>query len=597
MVSLPPGVPFLLRGLFSIACFSVAVIYVSNSFERSLKIIIPTWVRVLAAILIIPACCALAIVAEQRRVTRAATRLGATLPPAWDGRRIGNVDVLQSVMQAFAHGYPSDGVGDKTNELGPTFAIDILWDRRYITSDPSLIKMMLVTDFSKFEKGNVFREMMRSFLGNGVFNSDGAIWKFHRSMARPFFSREKIGHFDMFEHHTEQAIHKMKERFRLGHAVDFQVKDVVSKFTLDSSTQFLFGKSVGFLHDSLPFAWNVHAPSPGNGKKTQAEAFAHALGSAQEIVARRARLTWLWPLFEIFKDKCTEHMKVLDSFVDPIVQEALRKKETQLDEKAPDASITEDYETFIDYMARHTSDPVLMHDETLNILMAARDTTSSTLTIAVYFLCMYPEVFRRLREEIISTVGTSRRPTSEDFRNMRYLRAVLNETMRLYPPVPFNMRYTTCDTLLRNPDATGRPFFAPAGTAMIYGPFVMHRRKEYWGPDAEEFDPDRFLDERLDKYLTVNPSIFLPFNAGPRICLGQQFAYNEMSFFLTRLLQNFSIMHLDLVAQPPESRPPADWAKGEGRKSKELFWPKAHITLYSLGGLWLRMTDAQEEHQ
>lgn len=100
-------------------------------------------------------------------------------------------------------------------------------------------------------------------------------------------------------------------------------------------------------------------------------------------------------------------------------------------------------------------------------------------------------------------------------------------------------------------------------------------------PVADEFDPDRFLDSRLQKYLTPNPFIFLPFNAGPRICLGQQFAYNEMSFFLVRLLQNFEDIQLDLDSHPPESRVPKEWAGAPGRKGVEKFWPKAHLTLYS----------------
>lgn len=149
----------------------------------------------------------------------------------------------------------------------------------------------------------------------------------------------------------------------------------------------------------------------------------------------------------------------------------------------------------------------------------------------------------------------------------------------------------------------------------------MHRRKDYWGPDGELwqrarrspriaadvlpalcFDPDRFLDERLNKYFTANPFIFLPFNAGPRICLGQQvgprslhsvlcsvayvlthpaqFAYNEMSFFLIRLLQNFSHMEMDLAAQPPEARAPSEWASAEGQQGREQIIPKAHLTLY-----------------
>ena len=95
------------------------------------------------------------------------------------------------------------------------------------------------------------------------------------------------------------------------------------------------------------------------------------------------------------------------------------------------------------------------------------------------------------------------------------------------------------------------------------------------------FDPDRFLDERVQRYLVPNPFIFLPFNAGPRICLGQQFAYNEMSFFLIRLLQNFETIEFDIESQPPASRPPAEWKGSPGRKGVEKFWPKAHLTLYS----------------
>jgi len=123
----------------------------------------------------------------------------------------------------------------------------------------------------------------------------------------------------------------------------------------------------------------------------------------------------------------------------------------------------------------------------------------------------------------------------------------------------------------------------------------MHRRTDYWGPDANEFDPDRFLDGRVAKYLAPNPFIFLPFNAGPRICLGQQFAYNEMSFFLIRLVQNFSAMELVPGAQPPGSLPPKEWAGAPGRKGIERFRPAMHLTLYVKGGLWLNMTEAEHD--
>ncbi|CUA73615.1 hypothetical protein RSOLAG22IIIB_10915 [Rhizoctonia solani] len=127
---------------------------------------------------------------------------------------------------------------------------------------------------------------------------------------------------------------------------------------------------------------------------------------------------------------------------------------------------------------------------------------------------------------------------------------------------------------------------------MPYSVLHMHRRKDLWGPDAEEFDPERWLDERLKKYLTPNPFIFLPFNAGPRICLGQQFAYNEASYFLSRLLQRVESFELVPEAHPEGTLPPLDWKNGEGRKVYEKVWPKSHLTIYCNGGLWVTMKEA-----
>lgn len=205
---------------------------------------------------------------------------------------------------------------------------------------------------------------------------------------------------------------------------------------------------------------------------------------------------------------------------------------------------------------------------------------------------MYPAVMARLREEILEQVGTTRRPDYDDIRDMKYLRAVINETLRLFPIVPFNTRESINAAVWPSPDPTQKPYYIPAGTKVPYSVFLMHRRKDLWGPDAEEFDPDRFLDNRLKTYLTKNPFIFLPFNAGPRICLGQQFAYNEMSFMIIRFLQHFSSISLDTNACPPEARPPAAWKEGVGRKTIEEVWPKIHLTMYTYGGLWVKMQEA-----
>jgi cytochrome P450 len=102
------------------------------------------------------------------------------------------------------------------------------------------------------------------------------------------------------------------------------------------------------------------------------------------------------------------------------------------------------------------------------------------------------------------------------------------------------------------------------------------------------------LDERVKEYLVSNPFMFLPFNAGPRICLGQQFAYNEVSVVIARLMQAFKGISLDMDSNP-QAKPPAAWALGRGRKATEKVWVKSDITVYSHGGIWVKMQGADPE--
>ncbi|KAF8522392.1 hypothetical protein JB92DRAFT_2706615, partial [Gautieria morchelliformis] len=98
------------------------------------------------------------------------------------------------------------------------------------------------------------------------------------------------------------------------------------------------------------------------------------------------------------------------------------------------------------------------------------------------------------------------------------------------------------------------------------------------------------------KYLTPNLFIFLPFNAGPRICLGQQFVYNEISVMLIHLLQAFDTTTLAPEVQPAESHPLASWKQASGTQATTKIWPKVHLTLYSYMGLWLRMGKADRTY-
>ncbi|KAG5727413.1 Cytochrome P450 52E1 [Termitomyces sp. T112] len=436
---------------------------------------------------------------------------------------------------------------------------------------------------------------MFSVLGFGVFNTDGDMWRFHRSMTRPFFTRDRIRDFDIFDRHANTVLNLIKERMRSGNAMDFQ--DLMSRFTLDSASEFLFGIGVHSLAAGIPYPHNATSV-PSNSVTSQAKhanEFAAAFLQVQEVIARRFLHGSIWPLMEIFEDKTKKSMEIVRAYLDPIIKEAVVKNANNA-KNVLKGEGTESYvdegETLIDHLVRLSSDPVVLRDETLNIMIAGRDTTASTLTFIIYCLAMYPTVHARLREEVLDQVGPTKRPDFDDIKDMKYLRAVINETLRLFPTVPFNTRENIKATIWPSHDPAQKSIYIPAGTQLIYSVFIMHRRKDLWGPDADEFDPDRFLDDRLKRYLK-NSFIFLPFNAGPRICLGQQFAYNEISFMLIRFIQQFTSVSLDEAASPPQAKPPAHWAEGVGRKTIERVYPKWHLTMYAQGGLWVRMTGAE----
>ncbi|KAE9407488.1 cytochrome P450 [Gymnopus androsaceus JB14] len=600
MAILTPGLVYISRILAFLGLFSYAAATSRRLLEQHASIVAPTWLFVTVSAVILPGLITCRVLYKDWKLRREAARLGARIAPKWRGSWVGNLDHLRLMMQNFWTGYPGDGLWEAAEELGPVFNINILWEDTVFTTCPEHIQIILATDFNNYVKGENFQKNMSAMLGVGVFNADGDMWKFHRSMTRPFFTRDRITHFDMFDRHAETFISLMKGRFRSGYAVDFQ--DLIGRFTLDSATEFLFGSCVHSLAAGLPYPYNIVPPFSSDTSMTTANfsnTFLEAFLKAQDAIASRERFAMVWPFLEIWQDKTEEPMKVLNAFIQPIINEAVAKrnnmKKSGLVGVEKKAEEVEEDETMLDHLVKLTDDPVVLKDATLNIMIAGRDTTAATLTFVIYFLSMYPDVMDRLRKEVLDKVGAGKRPTYDDIREMKYLRAVINETMRLYPVVPFNIRQSVHAATWPSPDPSLPPIYVPAGAKVPYSVLMMHRRKDLWGPDAEVFDPDRFLDHRLKTYLTPKPFIFLPFNAGPRICLGQQFAYNEMSFILIRLLQNFSSFTHYPELRAPEFSIPEEWKAARGRKGMDSFFPKMTITMYSGGGLWIKAREAETE--
>ncbi|TFK72864.1 cytochrome P450 monooxygenase pc-3 [Pluteus cervinus] len=587
MALLPPGPVFLLRQLIRLGV-PAALIYAALNQLSNYVDTIPFWIVPIVTLLTVPAIVFFPFFWADLKNERRRRSLGADPVPFVTGGGFMGRNIIKMLQEHGEAMYPSDLYGPLPQMYGGIFSLKIVLHDLIFTMEPAYIKAILATQFENFQKGPMFIKNFRPVLGNGIFNADSDMWKFHRALTRPFFTRDRITDFETFERHADKAISITRTRLREGQPIDFQ--DLIGRFTLDTASSFLLGKEMNSLSLPLPYPTSNYSRLPPNANPhPHADSFNESLSLAQKVSSGRQILGGAWPLVEMWEDKLEDPMAVIHNFIEPVIQEAMERKQGGFEKGEAECL------TMLDELVRQTDDQTLIRDETINMLVAGKDTTSCTLTFATYMLSEHPHVMTRLRQEVLDTVGPDRTPTYADLKDMKYLRAVINECLRLYPPVPLNSRRAAKATTFPPLTPGGKLIFIPEGATIVYSVFYMHRRRDLWGPDALEFDPDRFIDSRLQKYFLPNPWIFLPFNAGPRICLGQQFAYNQMSFFLIRLLQSFSSISLDLSARPDSTRPPEAWKlTKEGRQAKEKLLTDAHLTLFIKDAMWVQMKEATD---
>lgn len=201
----------------------------------------------------------------------------------------------------------------------------------------------------------------------------------------------------------------------------------------------------------------------------------------------------------------------MHDFVDYYVDKGLAKRDMLLSEKS-NAEKAGPY-VFLEELVRQTTDRIRIRSELLNILLAGRDTTASLLTNVFYVIAKRPDIWAKLQAEVSKLDGQA--PTFEQLKDMKYLRALMNESLRLHPVVPFNSRQAYEDTTLPvggGPDGRA-PMLVRKGEVVSWSVYVIHRRKDYFGEDSEEFKPERWLDDPVTGRKGLRPGWeYLPFN-------------------------------------------------------------------------------------
>ncbi|RDW75176.1 putative cytochrome P450 52A12 [Coleophoma cylindrospora] len=396
-------------------------------------------------------------------------------------------------------------------DYGNTWSATMMGRTFINTTEPENIKAILATNFKDFGIGkriNAFGPL----LGQGIFTSDGALWEHSRALVRPNFTRTQVADLTTFETHIQHLFARVP---RDGGVVDIQ--NLFFQLTMDSASEFLLGVSVN----------SLSSPEGSESNK-----FAASFDFAQSRLGNRSRLGML---VHIFRDaEFDKACKIVHEYVDGIVDGALERAKALDLEKNIDGKERAERYIFLDELVKATRNPKQIRDELLNVFLAGRDTTASLLSHSFHVLARRQDIWKKLKAEVDELNGA--KPTYETLRNMKYLKNFLNEALRLYPIVPGNGRFANKATVL--PTGGGPqgkdPLFVAKDQVVAYSVYTMHRMPSIYGPDADEFKPERWDSPSL------RPGWgYLPFNGGPRICVGQQFALTEASYTIVRILQEF----------------------------------------------------------
>ncbi|KAH9214462.1 cytochrome P450 alkane hydroxylase-like protein [Leptodontidium sp. 2 PMI_412] len=405
----------------------------------------------------------------------------------------------------------------------------IFFNTVVFTADPENIQAVLATKFHDYELGPARNDAFHSLLGNGIFTAEREAWAHYRHQLKPQFTRDQVSDLEAAGRHLNILFKALPQTNSDGWVESADWMPLLYRFTLDASTEFLFGQSV----DSQTTA--LHAEDSGYSKEQQDNiAFSEAMNTAQEYIVSRLRFrrpSW-WPLPKEHKEACDTVKSMADRFVkmalDPDQKRHLQQAETGERKKF----------VLLDALVAETRDPIELRDQALHVLLAGRDTTSALLGWTILLLGRHPEIYSSLRQTVLSTFGTETHPLTEpsfaSLKACKELTHVLYEVLRLYPLVPVNGRLAIRNTVL--PTGGGKdgkqPIAIMKGEQVGYHSYVMHRRKDIWGEDADIFRPERWEGRKLGWEM-------IAFSGGPRICLGQQYALNEASFVIVRVLQRF----------------------------------------------------------
>lgn len=382
----------------------------------------------------------------------------------------------------------------------------------YIFNHPDHAKHVLADNAANYHKG-IGQIHARRVLGDGLLTSEGDLWRKQRRTIQPVFQAKRIARqLDAVVEEAEKLVAGLRSHVGQG---PLDMRDEMTALTLgvlgrtlidaDLSAFDTIGHSIEAMQNQAIFEMMTLNTVPIWAPLPRQLRFQQARKDLQNIVDQMAA------------DRIANPSEDGDDVISRLIESSRQE---------PDPRIGR----------------IRMREELVTLLFAGHETTASTLTWAFYLADKHPEVWQRLHEEAVEAFSGSEPLVYTDLYKFRYTTMVIEEVMRLYPPV-----WTLPRRSVGEDDIDG--WHVPAGTYVMITPYLLHRHPGYWDRPTQ-FDPDRFDP---DKAGGRNRYSYIPFGAGPRFCVGNNLGMMEATIVLATVARELRLKNVpgyQAVAEP-----------------------------------------------
>lgn len=389
-------------------------------------------------------------------------------------------------------------------QYGDIYALRLGPFQPIILNHPEHVQHVLRDNVRNYRKGGKLWDIIRDLLGNGLAVSEGDYWLRQRRMLQPHFHRQRLAALTTL---MTEAIDEGLTGWATHNGDSFDLEKALAAITLKVITKTMFGSGL-----SQAEIDQVAGAMPIIGR--------YVLSG----VVTRSLPRWL-PIRsgERFRQACRA--------VDTVLYNVIARGRQALAEGRYEDNLLAMLLNMVDDESGERMTDQQVHDEAITIFMAGYDTTAMGLTWTLHLLLQHPEALARLQAEI-DQVLAGRTPTFADLPQLPYARMVFQEALRLYPPVAWLPRTAIADDVIDG-------FPIPAGATVVLPIYIIQQHPAFWS-DAAVFRPERFAPtEAASSTSAQHPYAWLPFGAGPRLCMGREFALMEGQLVLAMALQRF----------------------------------------------------------